>query len=98
MRMQHMALLEVDRLSVAYGAVIAVHDISLTINEGEVVALIGANGAGKTTTLRAIAGVSRLRAGSVRFDGQRLDGLAPHVIVRRGISLTPEGRALFPRM
>jgi branched-chain amino acid transport system ATP-binding protein len=93
-----MPLLEVEGLTAGYGPSPVLDGVGLKVDEGQVVALIGANGAGKTTTLRAITGVLRPRSGSVRLAGERLDGLAPHEIVRRGVSLSPEGRGLFPRM
>lgn len=87
--------MEVDRLTARYGPVIAVRDVFLEVGEGEIVALIGANGAGKTTTLTCIAGLHHARSGRVRFDGREISGLSPERVVRRGISLTPEGRRLF---
>jgi branched-chain amino acid transport system ATP-binding protein len=92
------ALLRVDRIEAAYGDVTAVREVSLEVEQGETVALIGANGAGKTTTLRAISGLLGLRRGAIEFDGHRLDGLTPAEIVRRGIAHVPEGRQLFPSM
>ena len=93
-----MALLEVANLVARYGRITALQDVSLTVNEGEIVALIGANGAGKTTTLRAISGLIRPAAGTIRFDGRDVTRLAPSDIVRAGISHSPEGRHVFPRM
>jgi branched-chain amino acid transport system ATP-binding protein len=92
------ALLRVDRIEAAYGDVTAVREVSLEVEQGETVALIGANGAGKTTTLRAISGLLGLRRGAIEFDGHRLDGLTPAEIVRCGIAHVPEGRQLFPSM
>jgi branched-chain amino acid transport system ATP-binding protein len=92
------ALLEIEGLVARYGRVTALHDVSLTVDEGEVVTLIGANGAGKTTTLRAISGLLRPVAGTIRFAGRVLAGLAPSTIVRSGIGHAPEGRRVFPRM
>ena len=89
-------LLEVDRLQVAYGGVVAVRDVSLTVAAGEVTAVLGANGAGKTTTLLGISGLVRARGGSVCFDGQSLLGLAPERIARLGIAHVPAGRGIFP--
>ncbi|GIW13293.1 MAG: ABC transporter ATP-binding protein [Tepidiforma sp.] len=90
-----MPLLEVRDLRAGYGAIIAVKGISLDVNEGEIVTLIGSNGAGKSTTLRAISGVIRPRGGQVTFAGQRIDRLQPHAIVRLGLSHVPEGRGIF---
>jgi branched-chain amino acid transport system ATP-binding protein len=91
-------LLEVANLAVAYGDVRALWDISLEVNPGEIVVLIGSNGAGKTTLLRTIAGLQRPLAGQIRFDGAPLDTLPPHEIVARGVVLVPEGRRLFGGM
>lgn len=90
-----MALLEVDRLVAGYGAIIAVKGISLTVDEGEIVTLIGSNGAGKSTTLRAISGLIRPRAGDIRFAGRSIVGLKPHEIVGLGLAHVPEGRGIF---
>ncbi len=91
-------LLSVDRIEAAYGDVTAVSEVSLQVQEGETVALIGSNGAGKATTLRAISGLLPLRRGAIEFEGERLDGLDPAQIVARGIAHVPEGRQLFPSM
>ncbi len=88
-------LLEVNTLSAAYGDTQALWDVSLEVNEGEIVALIGSNGAGKTTLLRNIAGLHRPTHGSIRFEGQPLEHLPAYKIVERGIILVPEGRRLF---
>src|SRR5579862_9553913 len=88
-------MLKVDQLSVWYGRTQAVQDLSLEVNEGEVVGLIGPNGAGKTTTLSAIFGLVRPAAGSISFEGRSLIGRAPESIVRSGIALVPEGRHIF---
>lgn len=90
-----MALLEVDGLQVRYGAVEAVRGIDLFVEEGEVVALLGANGAGKSSTLNAVVGLVQKHAGSIRFAGDDIGGLATEFLVRRGITLTPEGRRVF---
>ena len=82
----------------AYGHIEALRGISFTVNEGEIVTLIGANGAGKSTTLRAISGLLHPRAGSITLRGQRIDRLAPHRIVELGVCQSPEGRRVFPRM
>ena len=93
-----MALLEIANLVARYGRITALQDVSLTVDEGEIVTLIGANGAGKTTTLRAISGLVRPAAGTIRFAGRDVTRLAPNAIVRAGISHSPEGRHVFPRM
>ena len=92
------ALLTVNGLSVAYGGIHAVHELSLEVAQGEMVCLIGANGAGKTTTLKAISGLLAPLAGNVAFDGQVLTGLPAHEVARRRLTLVPEGRGVFPRM
>jgi branched-chain amino acid transport system ATP-binding protein len=92
------SLLQVEHLEVAYGAIQAVSDVSLTVEEGEVVALIGANGAGKTSTLNAISGVVRARGGSMRYDGRDLRRMRPETIVRAGLVQVPEGREVFANM
>jgi branched-chain amino acid transport system ATP-binding protein len=91
-------ILEVDGISTFYGAIQALRGISLTVNEGEIVTLLGANGAGKTTTLRSIQGLNRPREGSIRFQGRDITSTAAHNIVKLGIAQSPEGRRLFPRM
>ena len=91
-------LLAVSQLSVAYGGIQAVRDLSLEVAPGEMVCLIGANGAGKTTTLKAISGLIAPHSGSVHFDGQPLTRLPAHQVARRGLALVPEGRGVFPRM
>ena len=93
-----MALLEVDKIECTYGRIRALEGVSLSVEEGEIVTLIGANGAGKTTTLRAISGLARPGKGSIRFDGQDLLKLSPDQIVRRGVGHSPEGRRVFSRM
>jgi branched-chain amino acid transport system ATP-binding protein len=92
------ALLEVDRIEVRYGAVAAVRDVSLTVNAGEIVVLLGANGAGKTTTLRTISGLTRARHGSIRFEGDDISKARPDAIARRGIAHVPTGRGIFPTL
>jgi len=91
-------ILEIDDVHVYYGAIHALKGVSLRVQEGEIVTLIGANGAGKSTTLRAINGLNRPRQGSIRFQGADITGSAPHSIVKNGIAQSPEGRRLFPRM
>ena len=88
-------LLEVQDLAVAYGHIDAVKGISFQLEEGKITALVGANGAGKSTTLLALSGLLRPKAGSVRFAGEDITGLAPHQIVRRGIVQVAEGRAIL---
>jgi branched-chain amino acid transport system ATP-binding protein len=92
------ALLSVSQLSVAYGGIRAVRELSLEVAPGEMVCLIGANGAGKTTTLKAISGLIAPHAGSVHFDGQPITRLPAHEVARRRLALVPEGRGVFPRM
>ena len=91
-------MLSVKNLSVRYGAITAIRDISLSVREGELVALIGVNGAGKTTSLCAIAGALKPHEGSVVFDGEAIQGRSPEYITRRGIALVPEGRDIFPSL
>ncbi|MBN2405216.1 MAG: ABC transporter ATP-binding protein [Coriobacteriia bacterium] len=88
-------MLKVDDIHASYGAVRALHGISLEVNEGEVVALLGINGAGKSTTLKSITGVLRPTSGSVTFLGEDITSRSPEKIVKRGISLVPEGREIF---
>ena len=91
-------VLEIDDVHVYYGAIHALKGVSLHVNDGEIVSLIGANGAGKSTTLRAINGINRPRQGTIRFQGHEITGAAPHAIVKSGIAQSPEGRRLFPLM
>jgi branched-chain amino acid transport system ATP-binding protein len=91
-----MALLELDDVVVAYGNIQALKGLSLQVQEGEIVALLGANGAGKSTTLRAISGLMRPRSGTLRFAGRPLGGLSPGAIVKLGVAHVPEGRRVFP--
>lgn len=91
-------LLEMKDVAVFYGDFQALFNISLQVNPGEIVTLIGANGAGKTTTLRTISGLLRPKQGSLRFLGEDVSSVPPHGIVERGISHVPEGRQLFPYM
>jgi branched-chain amino acid transport system ATP-binding protein len=92
------AALELHEVHTYYGHIHAIKGISLVVKAGEIVTLIGANGAGKTTTLRTISGVTRNREGEVLLNGERIDRLAPHKIVERGICQSPEGRRIFGRM
>ncbi len=91
-------VLEINDVHTYYGAIQALKGISLTVNDGEIVTLLGANGAGKTTTLRSINGLNRPRQGSIKFQGRDITTTAPHEIAKRGIAQSPEGRRLFPRM
>jgi branched-chain amino acid transport system ATP-binding protein len=92
------AMLVVDRVDVFYGAVHALHGISLQVNEGELVCLLGGNASGKSTTMKTILGLVKPRTGTVTFRGERIDGLKTSQIVRKGIASVPEARRLFPRM
>ena len=93
-----MALLELEDVHTFYGNIEALKGVSITVEEGEIVTLIGSNGAGKSTTLRSISGLTPPRQGSVRFDGEEISETAPQDIVRLGISQSPEGRHCFQRM
>ncbi len=91
-------LLEVGEIHTAYGAIEALRGVSLTVEEGEVVTLIGSNGAGKSTTLRSISGLTPARAGTIRFAGADITRTPAQDVVAHGIALSPEGRHCFPRM
>ena len=91
-------LLNIQGLKVNYGGIEAVKGISLTVEEGQIVTLIGANGAGKSTTLRTISGLVKARSGFVTFAGENITGLDPTSIVKKGITMAPEGRRIFPDM
>ena len=91
-------MLDIKDINVYYGAIHAIKGISLTINEGEIVTLIGANGAGKSTTLRTISGLLKPKTGSITFLGKEIGGMAANLIVREGISQVPEGRRIFAEM
>jgi len=91
-------MLELEDLRAGYGNIEALHGISLSVAEGEIVTLIGANGAGKTTTLMTISGCVRARTGAIRFRGRDISGLPPHEIVALGLVQSPEGRKIFPRL
>ncbi|MGY4721243.1 ABC transporter ATP-binding protein [Naumannella cuiyingiana] len=93
-----MAMLEVHGLEVAYGRVKAVKGIDFSVEEGQVVTLLGTNGAGKTTTLRTLSGLLQPSAGEIWFDGKRIDGMAAHKVVQGGLAQSPEGRRIFPRL
>lgn len=92
------ALLEVTDLKVAYGSILAVKGVSLVVNEGEIVTLIGSNGAGKSTTLRTISGLLKPKGGTILFRGEHIEGRPGHEIVAKGLCQSPEGRRIFPRM
>ncbi len=91
-------LLKVDNLHVYYGAIHAIKGVSLEVNQGEIVTLIGANGAGKSTTLRTISGLLKPKEGTIAFEGQPIGGVPAHEIVKKGISQVPEGRRIFADM
>jgi branched-chain amino acid transport system ATP-binding protein len=91
-----MPLVALEALTVRYGEIEAVHGISLGVEAGEVVTLLGANGAGKSTTLRAISGLAKPASGDIRFEGRSIAGLGPEAIVKLGIAHVPEGRRVFP--
>ena len=93
-----MPLLAIDNVSVKYGAIQALHGISIAVEPGEIVTLIGANGAGKSTTLRAVSGLCKCAGGKIVFDGKDLAGLPPHKILRLGLAQVPEGRGIFPNL
>ncbi|MDR1612554.1 MAG: ABC transporter ATP-binding protein [Planctomycetota bacterium] len=88
-------MLELKDLRVAYGPVTALHHLNLTVERGEIVSILGANGAGKSTTLMTISGLARPKAGSIHFEGRRIDTLKSHEVVRLGITQAPEGRRIF---
>lgn len=91
-------MLEIENLEVGYGTIKALHGVSLRVNQGSIVTLIGANGAGKSTTLRAISGLIKARGGKVRYDGEDITNLPPHAIVARGLCHVPEGRMVFANL
>ena len=91
-------MLEIRNLAVNYGAIAALHGISLSVHNGQIVTLIGANGAGKTTTLKTISGLLKPASGEIVYDGQNIAGLPPHRIVARGVSQSPEGRMIFANL
>src|SRR5438309_11326058 len=93
-----MPILELDNLHVYYGAIHALKGVSLAVEPGEVVTLIGANGAGKSTTLRTFSGLLRAREGSIRLDGREIGREPPHDLVRHGLCHVPEGRRIFPNL
>lgn len=89
------ALLEISNLSVSYGAIEALRDVSISVPRGEIIAVLGSNGGGKTTLLKKVSGLVDATAGSVRFDGEEITGLSPEVITKKGIVQAPEGRQIF---
>lgn len=91
-------MLDIQGLTVAYGAITAVQGLNLQVREGEIVTLIGSNGAGKSTTLRTVSGLLKPKSGSITYKGDVISGLAGHEIVAKGICQSPEGRRIFPRM
>ena len=91
-------MLEVNNIDVFYGEVQALRGVSVKVNDGELVTVVGSNGAGKTTLLKTISGLLRPAAGNIKFLGERVDGMVPYRVVERGISQIPEGRRLFPDM
>jgi branched-chain amino acid transport system ATP-binding protein len=93
-----MALLELTDVHTYYGAIHALRGVSISVEEGEIVTLIGSNGAGKSTTLRTISGILKPREGTITLEGKRIDQLRPHQIVELGVSQSPEGRRVFARM
>ena len=93
-----MALLSVENIDVFYGDVQVINGLSLTVNEGEVVSIIGGNGAGKSTLLKTISGLMPVRSGSITFKGDRIENQPPETIVERGLVHVPEGRRLFSLM
>ena len=93
-----MNLLATHALHVAYGSVTAIRELSLSVQQGELVCLIGANGAGKSTALKALAGIQPVASGSIHYDGSAITGMPTHLRVRKGIALVPEGRGIFARL
>ena len=91
-------MLELHELSVAYGGIIALHGISLRVEQGSIVTLVGGNGAGKTTTLRTISGLVKPTSGRITYDGEEIAGMPAHQIVARGIAQSPEGRMVFANL
>ena len=91
-------ILEIKNLSVSYGGIEAIKNISIDVEAGSIVTLIGSNGAGKSSTLRSIAGIVKAKSGEVLFEGENILGLSPDQIVKRGVTLVPEGRRVFPNL
>ncbi|MDB5618852.1 ABC transporter ATP-binding protein [Tardiphaga sp.] len=91
-------MLSVREVTTAYQGLVAISDVTIDVAKGEIVAVCGSNGAGKSTLIKTIAGAERPRSGSVTFDGERIDGIAQHLITARGVAYVPENRRLFPRL
>ena len=91
-------MLEISNLVIRYGPFLACNDISMSVQPGEIVGVIGPNGAGKSSIARAVAGLVKPASGGIRFLGESIVGVPPHLLIRRGLSLVPEGRGLFPHM
>ncbi|MEY5025700.1 MAG: hypothetical protein RLZZ244_1228 [Verrucomicrobiota bacterium] len=91
-------MLEIAHLEVSYGPIKALHDVSLRVDQGAIVTLVGANGAGKSTTLRAISGLAKVRSGTIQFQGESITNLPPHQLVARGLLHVPEGRMIFANL
>ena len=91
-------MLHVDKIKVKYGEIIALHDVSIDVKEGEILAVLGSNGAGKSTLLKTIAAMLRPAEGSIRFEGTVINGMPTHNVVRQGISLVPEGKHIFAKI
>ena len=91
-------MLKVDNINVYYGKIHAIKDVSFEVNDGEIVALIGANGAGKSTILKTVSGLLRTKTGSITFNGENISHMEPHTLVPRGLSHVPEGRRIFLQM
>jgi branched-chain amino acid transport system ATP-binding protein len=91
-------MLEINHVNVGYGPTVVLHDVTLQINKGEIVCLLGANAAGKTTTMKTIFGLLRPRTGTITLEGERIDILGTDLIIKRGLSLVPEARRVFTRM
>ena len=91
-------MLELKDLVVNYGSIAALHGVSIKVEQGSIVTLVGANGAGKTTTLRAISGIARAKAGTITFNGEDITNLPPHQVVARGLAHAPEGRMVFANL
>jgi ABC-type branched-subunit amino acid transport system ATPase component len=91
-------LLRAEHITAGYGTIDILHEVSLEVRHGEIVSIIGPNGAGKSTAFKAIVGLIRPRIGQVRFNGEDITGLRPHLVLRRGLAYVPQGRIVFPQM